>query len=273
MAMLNSDRRPASITRFAKPEPWQGVIGMALMLLIFVSWLGLHIYAIAFFEINSATAPFVPLIFLLLCWLSVGLFIIAHDAMHGSLVPGWPRLSACVGALMLFVYAGFGWRKLRDAHMDHHKYSGTDRDPDFDAKHPTSFWPWYLTFLRRYFGPVSLIYVVAVTWGYLLIGKFAPVNVVLLYGAPAIVSSFQLFYFGTYLPHRHFEGGDFADRHNARTAAYGGLASLLSCFHFGYHHEHHLSPYVPWWGLPARREAGRQTPDRHPADALSYDVR
>ncbi|MFA9473554.1 MAG: fatty acid desaturase [Filomicrobium sp.] len=26
--------------------------------------------------------------------------------------------------------------------------------------------------------------------------------------------------------------------------------SLLTCFHFGYHHEHHLQPDVPWWRLP-----------------------
>ena len=36
------------------------------------------------------------------------------------------------------------------------------------------------------------------------------------------------------------------------------LASLLTCFHFGMHHEHHLSPNTPWWRLPeARREALR----------------
>ena len=31
--------------------------------------------------------------------------------------------------------------------------------------------------------------------------------------------------------------------------------SLLSCFHFGYHHEHHRAPWIAWWRLPAfRRE-------------------
>jgi beta-carotene ketolase (CrtW type) len=29
--------------------------------------------------------------------------------------------------------------------------------------------------------------------------------------------------------------------------------SLLTCFHFGYHHEHHDTPWVPWWKLPAQR--------------------
>jgi len=263
------DPKPASLMRFAKPEPWQGAIGLGLVALIFGSWLALHIYAVAFFEVSATTAPLVPILFLLLCWLSVGLFIIAHDAMHGSLIPGWPRVSGFIGGLMLFVYAGFGWRKLRDAHIDHHKYSGTARDPDFDADHPTAFWPWYFTFLKRYFGVMPTIYVFAVTWSYILLFKFDPVNVVILYGGPAIISSLQLFYFGTFLPHRHESEAGFADRHNARTSPYGVFASLFSCFHFGYHHEHHISPYVPWWGLPARHRAGREAVNRDRVEALS----
>jgi beta-carotene/zeaxanthin 4-ketolase len=265
------DPLSAPMTRFAKPEPNQGIIGLGLAILILGCWAGLHIYAVAFFEINSVTAPLVPILFALLCWLSVGMFIVAHDAMHGSLIPGWPRLSGFIGGLMLFVYAGFGWRKMRDAHMDHHKYSGTTRDPDFDADHPTAFWPWYFTFLKRYFGIVPIIYVFAVTWTYMLLFKFDPVNVVILYGGPAIVSSFQLFYFGTYRPHRHETDGHFPDRHNARTAPYGVMVSLLTCFHFGYHHEHHLSPYVPWWGLPMRHRAGVENAPA--AETLSYELR
>ena len=67
---------------------------------------------------------------------------------------------------------------------------------------------------------------------------------------PALLSSVQLFYFGTFRPHRH-DDSPFADDHNARSNGFGWLASLLSCFHFGYHHEHHLAPQVPWWRLPS----------------------
>jgi beta-carotene/zeaxanthin 4-ketolase len=80
-----------------------------------------------------------------------------------------------------------------------------------------------------------------------------PENIALLYGFPAITSSLQLFYFGTYRPHRH-EAVSFADHHRSRTNDYGTLASLFSCFHFGYHHEHHLAPFVPWWGLPRQHK-------------------
>ena len=85
------------------------------------------------------------------------------------------------------------------------------------------------------------------------------VQIVLLYGAPAILSSLQLFYFGTYRPHRHCDtsGGDgFSDRHNARSDGFGSFVSLATCFHFGYHLEHHRRPDVPWWALPGAHKAG-----------------
>jgi beta-carotene/zeaxanthin 4-ketolase len=86
----------------------------------------------------------------------------------------------------------------------------------------------------------------------LLLGAPA-VNVFVFWAFPALLSSAQLFYFGTYLPHRHDDDG-FVDRHRARSSDYGWLTSLLTCFHFGYHHEHHLHPHLPWWALPAARK-------------------
>lgn len=231
----------------------QARVGVSLALAIGAGWLALHLFAMFWFRFDVATWPAAMLIAAVQCWLSVGMFIVAHDAMHGSLAPGRPRLNARVGAAVLMVYAGFGWSKMRDAHFAHHRAPGSEADPDFDAAHPARFWSWYLTFLRRYFGWRSGLFVGGVVTGYTLIGV-PLLNIVALYGLPAIASSLQLFYFGTYRPHRH-DGEPFADRHNARTETFGTLASLASCFHFGYHHEHHLSPNVPWWGLPARRRA------------------
>ena len=231
----------------------QARIGLALASAIGVGWLGLHLFSMWVFRFTPATWPWALPIAAVQCWLSVGCFIVAHDAMHGSLAPDRARVNARVGAAVLMLYAGFGWRTLRDAHFEHHRAPGSEADPDFDAAHPAHFWPWYVTFLRRYFGWRSALFVSSVVATYALIGVPLP-NIVLLYGLPAIASSLQLFYFGTYRPHRH-DGEAFADRHNARTETFGTLASLASCFHFGYHHEHHLSPNVPWWGLPARRRA------------------
>ena len=75
----------------------------------------------------------------------------------------------------------------------------------------------------------------------------------LFWALPSLLASLQLFYFGTYLPHRRDET-PFLDPHQARSNGYSYLASLATCFHFGYHHEHHADPSVPWWRLPAFRD-------------------
>ena len=229
----------------------QALIGLGLFALVLGSWLVLHLWAMFGFRITASNWLLVLPIFAVQCWLSVGMFIIAHDAMHGSLVPGQVRVNGAIGALLLFIYAGFGWHKLRQAHFDHHLHAGTPADPDFNADNPRQFWRWYGLFLKRYFGWRSMAYVWTVVLAYFLVLDVPMENIFLLYGLPAIASSIQLFYFGTYRPHRHEEAA-FADHHRARTNHYGALASLISCFHFGYHHEHHLSPHIPWWGLPRR---------------------
>ncbi len=231
----------------------QAVIGLGLAATMLSIWLGVHFWAMFGLAITAQSWPVVPVIFALQCWLSVGMFIVAHDAMHGSLAPGQPRVNGAIGAVVLFLYAGFGWKKMRDAHFEHHKHVGTAGDPDFNADNPTDFWPWYMTFLKRYFGWQSMAFVWSVVLAYFFIFDVPPENIALLYGFPAITSSIQLFYFGTYRPHRQ-ESSDFLDHHKSRTNDYGTLASLFSCFHFGYHHEHHLSPGTPWWALPARHK-------------------
>lgn len=220
----------------------------------------MHIISLFFLELSGLNWLLVPLIIAAQCWLSVGMFIAAHDAMHGSLAPGRPWLNSAIGGFLLAFYAGFGWRRMRDAHWEHHKHPGTDKDPDFDAENPQAFLRWYTTFFTRYFAWPSIAYIATIVSIYWLALGVPVENLVLLYAAPAIGSSFQLFYFGTYRPHRHMGAQDngpaFADRHNARTDDFSTLASLFSCFHFGYHHEHHLSPQTPWWALPKLHQTG-----------------
>ena len=235
----------------------QAVTGLALALAIVAAWACLHAYAMFVFQLSWASLPFAVAMALTQCWLSVGLFIVSHDAMHGSLIPRGGRLNDMIGGVLLFIYAGFSWRRMRDAHFAHHRAPGSRDDPDFSADHPSHFWPWYAQFLKRYFGWQSVVFVFTVVLTYWLVFGVPVQNIVLLYGMPAIASSMQLFYFGTFRPHRHREDR-FADRHNARSDNFGTVASLATCFHFGYHHEHHLAPNVPWWQLPAaRRQASR----------------
>ena len=133
--------------------------------------------------------------------------------------------------------------------------AGHAGDPDFDEHHPDRFLSWYGTFFKRYFGWQSLLFVHTVVGIYWLVLDVPMAQIVLLYGGPALLSSLQLFYFGTWRPHCHRADAPFADRHNARSDGFGTLASLATCFHFGYHLEHHHRPDVPWWALPAARRA------------------
>ena len=245
----------------------QGAVGLVLAALILSGWLTIHAFAMFVFELSWANLPIALVLAALQCWLSVGLFIVCHDAMHGSLVPENPRLGGGIARVLLFIYAGFSWKRLRDAHFLHHKFAGKGGDPDFDERNPSNFLRWYATFFKRYFGWQSLLFVHAVVGFYWLVLDIPMVQIVALYGLPALLSSLQLFYFGTYRPHRHALRQPFADRHNARSDAFGTAASLVTCFHFGYHLEHHRRPDVPWWALPRARRAGiadRSTPITEP---------
>ena len=232
------------------------VKGIGLFSLLAVSWVSVHIYSVFFHDITVNSVVTLALI-LIQCWLYTGLFICAHDAMHGTLAPKNPRLNDLMGRVILFIYAGFHFSKMKHAHMDHHKYPGTEKDPDFNADNPREFWPWYYKFFMTYFGVVQFLTLFGFTVIYLLFGARYE-NTIIMWALPAILSSIQLFYFGTYLTHR--QADDFPDHHNARTNDFPRWLSFLTCFHFGYHHEHHLYPSVPWWGLPRCKDKHEKRP-------------
>ena len=224
------------------------LVSLALAAGVIGAWAALHVFAV--WRLDAPAHPLLALLCLIgLTWLSVGLFIVAHDAMHGAVAPGRPRLNAAVGALALALYAGFSWRKLIVKHMAHHRHAGTDDDPDFGRGGPVR---WYAGFVRTYFGWREFwVLGSAVILYALILGPRWPY--VAFWALPSLLASVQLFVFGTFLPHR-LEAGPFADRHNAASTRLGVPLSLLTCYHFGgYHHEHHLHPGVPWWALPRTR--------------------
>ncbi|WP_194722310.1 fatty acid desaturase [Noviherbaspirillum malthae] len=233
----------------------QGRIGMALALLIMAAWTALHVTGIFFIDLSSAQQWLPALLMVIaLIWLSVGLYIVAHDAMHGSLWPGKRSAGDAIGTLALWLYAGFSYRRLLPKHQSHHRYPGSPDDPDFAPDASSRALAWYGRFMTTYLGRREMLVIAARAGVYLLLGAKLQ-NILLFFALPGLLSSFQLFYFGTYLPHRHAPDGaaPFADHHRARSNEYGYLCSLLSCFHFGYHHEHHLQPGLPWWRLPGAR--------------------
>jgi beta-carotene ketolase (CrtW type) len=227
-------------------------VGLALAAAILLGWAALHIWSVFFQPLAGPALVAAPILIASLCWLNVGLFILAHDAMHGSLAPARPALNRGIGRFALALYAGFSFDRLRPKHYAHHGAPGTGDDPDFSVDHPRRFWPWYAAFFRQYFGLRELLVLTALTGFYLFVLRAPLANLLLFWALPAILSSVQLFAFGTFLPHR-LADDSFADEHRARSSDYGWLASLLTCFHFGYHHEHHRSPATPWWRLPGER--------------------
>lgn len=233
----------------------QSWVGMLLAGAILLTWSALHIHAVFFADLGQLLPT--ALLVITLTWLSVGLFIVAHDAMHGSLCPANLRVGNFTGTLALLLYAGFFMPTLRPKHHLHHRYPGSAEDPDFAPNTPSHALAWYGRFMKTYFGPQEMLIMAARTGVYMLLGAKVE-NILLFFAVPGILSSLQLFYFGTFLPHRHIVGGqgcgDFADAHHARSNEVGYLTSLFSCFHFGYHHEHHLHPSAPWWRLPGLRQ-------------------
>jgi beta-carotene ketolase (CrtW type) len=230
-------------------------LGLALAGLIILAWMSVHIAAIFLVDWTQPGRMLAaPLVIALQCWLSVGLFIIAHDTMHGSLTPRQPGLNRAIGRFCVFIYAGFSYARLFESHHAHHRHAGTAEDPDFDVEHSSRFWPWYAKFFRHYFGWREFGMLTIAVVLYLLILRERFPTMLVFWALPAILSSIQLFYFGTYRPHRIDDEG-FADDHRARSNDFSPIMSLLTCFHFGYHHEHHDAPWVPWWKLPAQRQS------------------
>lgn len=228
-------------------------IGLALAGAIIVAWLIVHVAGIFWWRLEWGDAPLIATMVILQAWLSTGLFITAHDAMHGALAPGRPRLNRFVGSLCLGLYAALSYRQLAPKHALHHRHVGTDGDPDFHAADPTRAAPWLLAFFRSYYTHGQIVRITLVALLYMLLGA-SLLNIVIFWAMPALLALWQLFFFGTYLPHRHEEAA-FADDHRARSTQLPKLLSLLTCFHFGgYHHEHHLSPGTPWWALPKVRQ-------------------
>lgn len=231
----------------------QSWIGVSLALAIIAAWLALHVFGIFFMDLGQP----LPALLLLaaLSWLSVGVYIVAHDAMHGSLCPANRTAGNAIGAAAVWLYAGFTFQKLVPKHHAHHRSPGSAGDPDFAMAAPDQALRWYGQFMKAYFGPREMIVMALRVGLYLLLGARLE-NILLFFALPGLLSSFQLFYFGTFLPHRHLPANGspmFADHHRTRSNGYGTLMSLLTCFHFGYHHEHHLHPGEPWWRLPALR--------------------
>ncbi|MFK7929691.1 MAG: fatty acid desaturase [Myxococcota bacterium] len=197
--------------------------------------------------------------------LYTGLFITAHDAMHGSLLPGRPAVGHAIGTVCAFVYAFMSYEQLRVEHLRHHASPGqAGADPDFhDGKHPGLI-RWFVHFMVSYVTIRQVVLLVLAFVSLLLLAQVPWPNVLLFWALPSLASTLQLFIVGTWWPH-HARPGEPMGEHHSRSLNLPTIVSFLACFHFGYHHEHHEQPELPWWRLPAAYRAGRLSTPPPPA--------
>lgn len=229
----------------------ESIVSVSVTATIVTLW-ALTVYGSLFVlpEVSAVPVVSVLLVIAVRAFLHTGLFILAHDAMHGTLVPASERLNDWLGRIILRIYSFLSFEQMRECHHQHHRTPAQPSDPDF---YPGSFWPWYFSFMRAYIkgGQGWVIFWGMSAFFYPLIWIFhAPLlNVVLFWLLPQGLSSLQLFYFGTYRPHKRPAGGH-TNAHRATSSQALPFWSFLSCYHFDYHWEHHQYPHLPWYKLP-----------------------
>ncbi|MBN1131568.1 MAG: fatty acid desaturase [Bacteroidales bacterium] len=216
---------------------------MIIALAIIGLW-GAHLFYILSFVDVSLTNPWMYLHILVQSYLYTGLFITGHDAMHQS-ISRRKWLNNAIGTVSVFLFAAMSYKRLIRNHWDHHRYPGTEKDPDFNVK-SQNFFAWWFRFMVRYTTLWQII-AMAVIFNLLKI-KFDVPALILFWIVPAFIGTFQLFYFGTFVPHREPHTAEMG-KYRARSQRRNHLLAMLSCYFFGYHYEHHAYPGIPWWRL------------------------
>lgn len=232
-------------------------MGLLIAFTIMGIWAGHLLYCFFMVEVVW-TSPWLYLHMLIQAYLYTGLFITGHDAMHQS-VSRIKWLNNSIGYLSVFLFAGMSYGRLIKNHWEHHRHPGTEKDPDFYVK-SQNFFAWWFMFMVRY-TTFWQILAMAVIFNILklLVGVEVPA-LVAFWIIPAFLGTLQLFYFGTFVPHRkpHTET---MGRHRARTLKRNHLWAMLSCYFFGYHYEHHAYPGQPWWKLYLEKNKSTRTND------------
>ncbi|MGM0432840.1 MAG: fatty acid desaturase [Spirochaetota bacterium] len=226
-------------------------MGIIWAVIVIITWAA-HLVWILLFRDVQWEHPVTCVHILIQAYLYTGLFITAHDSMHGSVAEN-RLVNRAAGKIALWLFAAFSYQRMFTKHMEHHKVPATDEDPDFSEKSQHVF-RWFFRFFFRY-ATVRQLVTMALLFNiglYLLDIPLA--NLLVFWVLPAFLGTFQLFYFGTYLPHRYPHTPDM-EPHKARSQRKNHVAAMASCYFFGYHYEHHAHPRVPWWRLYQYKES------------------
>ena len=217
-----------------------------------------------FFHVRTGLIPDSPGAIGMILWIQFlfcGLFIVSHDACHGTACASNPRLNRWLGRIAAGLYAAFDFDRLVPEHHAHHIRVASAGDPDFHdgTEKGTNFFRWGIRFFTHYVRLRQILVMMAVAQVFFHVLRIPDRNVIQFWVLPALLSGVQLFVFGTWLPHRSSSRKPFPDHHHARDSNFPWWLSLLTCWHFGYHHTHHLYPGVPWFRLPFKRRLANET--------------
>ncbi|WP_026735441.1 beta-carotene ketolase CrtW [Fischerella sp. PCC 9605] len=245
--MMQSENWPSQQIKITSEFPI-GTAGILIAIVILLLW---TINLLVLLSIDFSKLSFSGLLLTIFSqtFLCTGLFITAHDAMHGVVFPKNIKFNHCIGAICLFFYGFLSYKTLLKKHWMHHHHPASELDPDFhDGKHKNLF-AWYFHFMKNYWSWGQIITWIIAYNGVHYIFHIPISNLTFFWALPSILSSLQLFYFGTFLTHREPPRG-YVQPHYAETTSLPIWLSFITCYHFGYHKEHHEYPHLAWWQLP-----------------------
>lgn len=243
MTAINPDRDPGRL----RPPPGTAALN-----------LGLGAVFLASIPLSFAAIERAPLAALgLVPWMTfafTGLFILAHEAIHGLLWPGHPRAAHALGALFAFAYAFMDYRTLRARHFEHHADPGGGGDPDAHAS--GRFAPHLAVFVLRYLNlpQVALLVLAGSRLGAAGHGR----ALLLAWVVPLVCSTLLIFWLGIHLVHHPalIRRGLADARHRAATVDLGPFLSFATVLFFNYHWLHHEHPHLTWAQLGRHRDRG-----------------
>lgn len=230
-------------------------IGLMIACLIITTWL-ISLGIFLSFDIQQTNLTLIILAILWQTFLHTGLFITAHDAMHGVVFPRNSKINNFIGYLTVLLYALFDYKKLLKRHWEHHHNPASEFDPDYHDGQHKNFFAWYGYFMFRYWSWLRFAGMTVAYHSVKNLLHIPEINLIIFWAIPLLLSSVQLFYFGTYLPHREpLEG--YQNSHRTQSIYRPFIWSFISCYHFGYHEEHHKYPHIAWWELPSIKKQRR----------------
>lgn len=225
-------------------------VSMTIALTIVASWLISLIFLLRL-DITNLSLIWIIGAVCLRSFIHTGVFIVIHESIHG-VVNQNQQVNNLMGRIAAFLYALLSYETLAKNHRQHHLCPATECDPDFYPADPHNFWRWYGSFMKDYqqgkqfwvmFWGMTAIFWTSVGFHVSL------ANLCLFWIIPLVTSSLQLFTFGIFLPHQPQPEG-YSDRHRATSNHQAVFWSFITCYHFGYHWEHHQYPFLPWYKLP-----------------------